>query len=68
MTILSPASFESESVPSRIISPTLVSFSNKTFWFASVLSESVPSRIIFLPDSEVATLSPEPRPSESNPS
>ena len=54
LIILSPASVESESVPSRTISPSPVSSSNKSLLFASDPFSSVPSRIILLPAFSVA--------------
>ena len=56
--ILSPASVESRSVPSRTISPSPVSSSNKSLLFASDPFSSVPSRIILLPAFSVARCTP----------
>ena len=66
--ILSPASVESESVPSRTISPSPVSSSNNNLLAPSVPSASVPSSIILLPAFSVASCSFSPRPSELIPS
>ena len=54
--ILSPASVESESVPSRTISPSPVSSSNKSLLPTSDPSSSVPSKTILLPAFSVAVV------------
>ena len=68
LIILSPASAESESVPSRTISPSPVSSSNVNLSPALELSASVPSNNIHLPAFSVASCSFSPRPSELIPS
>ena len=66
--ILSPASVESESVPSRTMSPSPVSSSNNNLLAPSVPSASVPSSIMLLPAFSVASCSFSPKPSELIPS